>query len=168
MAPIFVGAPLFHADFQPRNLTKTKKAEGTRPLCLCLALSCGYVLNDQACIYRQPNAITEMDRWSSTTNSLTISAIQRTGEPVADIIHNFGRSDEFDRDDLARLCRSIARVCCVDIHDPIESAACPASGVQSSILPEGVRQAGGKRKMFPLLHRPRNDQSFLQKARNNS
>lgn len=62
-----------------------------------------------------------------------------TGKPVADIIHNFGRADELDRDDLVRLCRSIARVFGLEIHDPIESAACPASGVQSSSLPEEVR-----------------------------
>ena len=33
-----------------------------------------------------------------------------TKKPVARIIHNFGRTDELDRDDLVRLCRSIARV----------------------------------------------------------
>jgi len=97
-----------------------------------------------------------------------MSAMQRTGKPAADTIHNFGRADELDRDDLVQLYRSIARVCGVEIHDPIEPPACHASGVQSSILPEGVRQAGGKWKMFPLLHRLRNDQSFLQKVRNNS
>lgn len=33
-----------------------------------------------------------------------------TRKPVAKIIHNFGRADKLDRDDLVRLCRSIARV----------------------------------------------------------
>lgn len=42
-----------------------------------------------------------------------------TKKPVARIIHNFGRTDELDRDDLARLCRSIARVCGVKIVDSI-------------------------------------------------
>jgi hypothetical protein len=32
-----------------------------------------------------------------------------TGSPIAEIIHNFGRADEINRDDLVRLCRSIAR-----------------------------------------------------------
>ena len=33
-----------------------------------------------------------------------------SGRPVADIIHNFGRADQLDREQLVRLCRSIARV----------------------------------------------------------
>lgn len=43
-----------------------------------------------------------------------------TGKPVAKIIHNFGRTDQLDREQLVRLCRSIARVCdltVVDQHD---------------------------------------------------
>jgi len=42
-----------------------------------------------------------------------------TKKPVAHIIHNFGRTDELDRDDLVRLCRSIARVCGLKVADPI-------------------------------------------------
>jgi len=42
-----------------------------------------------------------------------------TKKPVATIIHNFGRSDELDREDLVRLCRSIARVCGLTVTDPI-------------------------------------------------
>ncbi len=34
-----------------------------------------------------------------------------TRKPIARIIHNFGRADELDRDELVRLCNSIARVC---------------------------------------------------------
>ena len=41
----------------------------------------------------------------------------RTGKPLAQIIHNFGRADQVDRDSLVRLCRSIARVCGVAIQD---------------------------------------------------
>lgn len=41
-----------------------------------------------------------------------------TRKPVAEIIHNFGRADKLDRDELVRLCRSIARVCGLDISDP--------------------------------------------------
>jgi len=36
-------------------------------------------------------------------------------KPVAHIIHSFGRADQLDRDDLARLCRSIARVCGMEV-----------------------------------------------------
>ena len=38
-------------------------------------------------------------------------------KPVAHIIHSFGRADQLDRDDLVRLCRSIARVCGLAIND---------------------------------------------------
>jgi transposase len=53
-----------------------------------------------------------------------------TGQPVAEIIHNFGRADELNRDDLVRLCRSIARVCGLEVHDP------PALPAESSVSPE--------------------------------
>ena len=36
------------------------------------------------------------------------------------LIHNFGRTDQVDRAELVRLCKSIARVCGLEIHDPIE------------------------------------------------
>jgi len=42
-------------------------------------------------------------------------------KPVAHIIHSFGRSDQLDRDDLVRLCRSIARVCGIEINDLSEA-----------------------------------------------
>jgi hypothetical protein len=42
-----------------------------------------------------------------------------TGRPVAEIIHNFGRADELNRDDLVRLCKSIARVCGLEVRDPL-------------------------------------------------
>jgi hypothetical protein len=52
-----------------------------------------------------------------------------TGAPTAQIIHNFGRADELDREELARLCRSIARVCGLTVHDPVEVAEeVPSSG----------------------------------------
>jgi len=41
-------------------------------------------------------------------------------KPVAEIIHTFGRADELDREQLVRLCRSIARVCNVDIIDRLD------------------------------------------------
>lgn len=42
-----------------------------------------------------------------------------TRKPVAKIIHNFGRTDDLDRDQLVRLCRSIARVCGLTVLDPL-------------------------------------------------
>ena len=45
-----------------------------------------------------------------------------TRKPVAKIIHNFGRADKVDRDQLVRLCRSIARVCGVTVNDPLSEA----------------------------------------------
>ena len=43
-----------------------------------------------------------------------------TRKPVAKIIHNFGRTDELDRAQLVRLCRSIARVCGLTVLDPMD------------------------------------------------
>ena len=42
-----------------------------------------------------------------------------TRKPVARIIHSFGRADELDRDQLVRLCNSIARVCGLKVFDPL-------------------------------------------------
>jgi len=42
-----------------------------------------------------------------------------TRKPVAKIIHNFGRVDQLDRQDLIRLCQSIGRVCGLQINDPL-------------------------------------------------
>jgi len=44
-----------------------------------------------------------------------------TRKPVAHILHSFGRADEIDRDQLIRLCRSIARVCNVEVIDRLDS-----------------------------------------------
>ena len=46
-----------------------------------------------------------------------------TKKTVARIIHNFGRADEIDRDELVRLCRSISRVCDIEVPDPKERKA---------------------------------------------
>jgi len=45
-----------------------------------------------------------------------------TRKPVAHIIHSFGRADELDRDQLVRLCQSIARVCGLQVIDPLADA----------------------------------------------
>ena len=44
------------------------------------------------------------------------------GKPVAKIVHSFGRADQLDRDELVRLCRSIARVCKLAVVDPFEES----------------------------------------------
>ena len=46
-----------------------------------------------------------------------------TRKPLARIIHSFGRTDKLDRDQLVRLCNSIARVCGLEIFDPINDSA---------------------------------------------
>ena len=47
-----------------------------------------------------------------------------TGQTTAKVIHNFGRADQLDREALARLCHSIARVCGLNVidapSDPLE------------------------------------------------
>lgn len=42
---------------------------------------------------------------------------------TAKIIHSFGRADQLDRDQLVRLCRSIARVCGVEVVDPLDDSS---------------------------------------------
>ena len=44
----------------------------------------------------------------------------QTRKPVAKIIHNFGRADQLDRQELVRLCNSIARVCGLIVTDPVD------------------------------------------------
>jgi len=36
------------------------------------------------------------------------------------VLHNFGRADKYDREALVRLCRSIARLCGVEVRDPLK------------------------------------------------
>jgi len=61
---------------------------------------------------------------------------ERTGQPVAQIIHNFGRADELDYAGLERLCRSIARVCGVEVLGSVDH---PMKAQGSSALPEDVK-----------------------------
>jgi hypothetical protein len=46
----------------------------------------------------------------------------QTRKPVAKIIHNFGRADQLDRQELVRLCQSIARVCGLIVTDPFDES----------------------------------------------
>jgi len=45
---------------------------------------------------------------------------KKTKTPKANIIHNFGRVDKLDLNELKRLCKSIARVCGLKVIDPNE------------------------------------------------
>lgn len=47
----------------------------------------------------------------------------QTRKPVAKIIHNFGRADQLDRQELVRLCHSIARVCGLIVTDPCDESS---------------------------------------------
>jgi transposase len=61
-----------------------------------------------------------------------------TGKPVARIIHSFGRADELDRDHLVRLCQSIARVCGVQVIDPLSNT--DDTAVETALgLPKDLR-----------------------------
>jgi len=48
-----------------------------------------------------------------------------TNQPTPRIIHNFGRADRLDRQQLVRLCRSIARVCELKVTDPLQTVSHP-------------------------------------------
>jgi hypothetical protein len=54
-----------------------------------------------------------------------------TRKPVAKIIHNFGRVDQLDRQELVRLCQSIGRVCGLRFDDP-------SAITQDSAIPVGL------------------------------
>ena len=61
-----------------------------------------------------------------------------TGKPVAKIIHNFGRTDQLDREQLVRLCRSIARVCNLTVVDPYADGQDQPQH-EASALPAGLK-----------------------------
>jgi transposase len=44
-----------------------------------------------------------------------------TNQPTARVIHNFGCADQLDRQQLVRLCQSIARVCELNVTDPLQA-----------------------------------------------
>lgn len=61
-----------------------------------------------------------------------------TGKPVAKIIHSFGRADQLERDSLVRLCQSIARVCGLQVIDPLSDPDAKALA-SSAGLPEDLK-----------------------------
>jgi len=77
-----------------------------------------------------------------------------TRKPVAQIIHNFGRADQLDRAVLVRLVQSIARVCGVEVRDPLAEPIPPGPGSGPpqgpTIWPEGLRLRGS-RQLGPVL-----------------
>ena len=58
-----------------------------------------------------------------------------TNQPTPHIIHNFGRADQLDRQQLVRLCRSIARVCELKVTDPLQAVS-PSPEKQLEDWPE--------------------------------
>lgn len=61
-----------------------------------------------------------------------------SGKPVAKIIHNFGRTDKLDREQLVRLCRSIARVCNLTVIDPCSDGQ-PRTSAAAPLLPGNLK-----------------------------
>jgi hypothetical protein len=57
-------------------------------------------------------------------------------KPVAKIIHNFGRTDQLDREQLVRLCRSIARVCGLTVVDPYSDDEQQAETADAYLAPD--------------------------------
>ncbi len=58
-----------------------------------------------------------------------------TNQPTARVIHNFGRADQLDRQQLVRLCESIARVCKLKVTDPLQAVS-PSPAEQLEDWPE--------------------------------
>ncbi len=63
-----------------------------------------------------------------------------TNQPTAQVVHSFGRADQVDRNELVRLCKSIARVCNLQVIDPMEASEVTPAGScesteESEILP---------------------------------
>ncbi len=62
----------------------------------------------------------------------------RTKKPVPRIIHNFGRADGIDRNAMIRLCRSIARICDLEIVDKQEASTARKPLNISGKIPESI------------------------------
>ncbi len=57
----------------------------------------------------------------------------QTKTPVAEVIHNFGRADKLNREDLVRLCKSIARVCGLTVTDPLDTVGNDKKGDEEGL-----------------------------------
>ena len=62
-----------------------------------------------------------------------------THQPTARVIHNFGRADRLNVQELVRLCHSIARVCGLDLPAPAADSLRATSAVD---LPESIQLQG--------------------------
>lgn len=60
-----------------------------------------------------------------------------TKQSTPRIIHNFGRADELDRQQLVRLCRSIARVCELKVTDPLQTVKSPQRNGRKLVSADG-------------------------------
>jgi hypothetical protein len=59
-----------------------------------------------------------------------------------EVIYNFGRADKLDRESLVRLCRSIARVCDLEVRDPLEEGDAPNKDWPKGLKQNITRQLG--------------------------
>src|SRR5579875_2247090 len=73
-----------------------------------------------------------------------------TGNPVAEVIHSFGREDQLDRDALARLVRSITRY--LGPEAELEAAA-PAGVSGEALAFVSSKALGGAWALDGLWHR---------------
>jgi transposase len=64
-----------------------------------------------------------------------------TKQSITRVIHNFGRADQLDRNQLVRLCKSIARVCNIQVTDPL-AASKAATSQRSPGLPDNLHLIG--------------------------
>jgi transposase len=66
-----------------------------------------------------------------------------TKQSVTQVIHNFGRADQLERNQLVRLCKSIARVCDIQVTDPLEASEHGVSDSSDLVgLPENLQLVG--------------------------
>ena len=63
----------------------------------------------------------------------------QTKQASAQVVHNFGRADKLDIDELRRLCRSIARVCGLEFADRVTGTDAGADSDHADPLADGVR-----------------------------
>ena len=85
------------------------------------------------------------------------------------VIHNFGRADLLDRDELVRLCHSIAKVCGLVIHDPFEEdkESCFDGGLPKDIKLIGTVELGTVAVVEALWQRLGIDQVIKAVAKSN-
>lgn len=68
-----------------------------------------------------------------------------TNIPTPKLLYNFGRADQLDRDELVRLCRSIAKVCGLELTDPLEQGqdtSTPQEGLPKEVELLGTVELG--------------------------